>query len=94
MEINNEQKEHIKQALKKSVMQPPYLLIVFVLLKVFGILKWGWFATIAFPIFLPFIIVLSVLAIGGILFGIVLVGAMLIDYLQRKCRRYKFKRKK
>ena len=75
MEINNEQKEHLKKAVKTAVTQPPYLLIVFVLLKAFGILKWGWFATITFPIFLPFIVVLSVLTIGGILFGIVLVGA-------------------
>ena len=93
MEISNEQKEQVKQAVKATATQPPYLLIVFVLLKAFGVIEWSWFATILFPILLPFMIIFGFLAIVGIVIGIVLLGAILMDFVQRKHRRYKFKKK-
>ena len=92
MEINNEQKEQVKKAVKATVTQPPYLLIVFVLLKALGYLNWSWTATILFPILLPFIIVFGFLAVIGILFGIVFGVAVLIDFVQKKIRSYKRRR--
>ena len=72
----------------------PSLLVVLVTLKAIGILKWSWFATIMFPIFLPFIILFSFLLIIGVIFGLVLLGAVGLDVISSKHRRYKFKRKR
>ena len=92
MEINNEQKEQVKKAVKATVVQPPYLLVVFVLLKAFNVISWSWTMTILFPILLPFAIVFGILAIVGIIFGIVMLGAVTIDAIGRQKR--KFRRRK
>ena len=72
----------------------PSLLVILIVLKAIGILKWSWFWTIAFPILLPLIAVFSILAVIGIGIGLLFLGAMFLDAIGRKRRRYNFKRRR
>ena len=91
--LSREQMDEFSKALKEAgkaySKQPPYLLIVFILLKAFNVIQWSWFATIAFPIALPFMIVFGVIIIIAIVFGLILLGAISLDTIGRFKRKFR-----
>lgn len=98
MELNKEQVEELtdklKEASKAYAKQPPYLLIVFVLLKAFGVISWSWLATIAIPVLLPFAIVLALLIATILVVGIVFVGILVKIMIGEAISKYRRKKRR
>ena len=77
----------INQSTRKGT---PSLLLILIILKAVGVLYWSWFWTIAFPLLLPFIVAGTLLVIVGVLFGLLFLSAVVIEFINQK-RRNRFK---
>lgn len=59
------------------------LAIVFITLKLIGIITWSWLWVLS-PLWIGLAIVLGFIVIAGIIGGFVLLGAVIIDFINKK----------
>lgn len=61
----------------------PSLMVILIVLKAMGILKWSWFWTIAFPILLPFMFIGVLLSIVLVVFLLFVLGLLIHEGYRR-----------
>ena len=60
----------MKESTASSSLLPTALLITFIVLKLCGVIAWSWWWVLS-PLWIPLLLVLAILIVGGIGVGIV-----------------------